>query len=1011
MLWLSCSSVCRPVCIRARADNQAGKSPAKLCVIPPGRSGSVRRVTISLWLRRLATLTLAFGLGAAAAAHAVPAPRPISAAQARETLPFAVALRMRDLAGLQARVARGERIPRAELEARYLPLPGDYEAVTQWMAAQGFEVTARDPARLGVFARAAVGRIGASLGVGFASVAVDGQERPSATGAPTWPAGIAPAVLGVQGLQPRRARRPHVRQPLVNNAPAYFPGEILKAYHGAALAVNGTPLTGAGETIAIVIDAPPAAADLTQFWSAVGVPQSLANVSFVQVGGGPPGPPNSETTLDAEWTSGMAPGARIRVYCAGSLEDAALDQCFQQILADLPSEPSIHQVSISLGLGETYLDAGQLDADAQYFAALASQGVTVVVSSGDGGSTPDDLGSGPGNTGPLQAESYASDPSVTAVGGTSLALDPATGLRASEAAWPLGGGGTSLHFPRPAWQTGPGVPPGPYRLVPDLSLPADPAKGAYVVYGGVARKYGGTSWGAPTLAGFCALINQGRALQGMAPVGLLNPLLYPLGGGASFYDVTSGNNAGGPQSGGSYAATPGYDEVTGLGAPDFGNLLTALTTPPPAASGVVISQVYGGGGGTGATYKNDFIELYNRGDAAVDLGAWSVQYTSGGGNVWQQTDLTGAVIQPHGYYLIKERGNTAANAPGLPLPTPGLTGNIDLNAVDGKVALRTNADPLPGIADPRAEGGVVDFVGYGAANAAEGGAPAPALSTRLAALRRGGGATDTQDNAADFTAAAPAPRNSLSPANVPDLSLALTHAGNFKQADAAGVCTLLMSNGGIGPTAGLVSVRLTLPPAFMATGLSGEGWIAGADLQSALRRDSLAPGAGYPALTLTVQVAADAPASVVNRASISGGGESNTANDDASDSIPVAALSAAESWRYRYFGIAGNTGPAADGAIASGDGLPNLLKYALGLDPRVPAMSPVAVDRPGGRLRLAVARNPAATDLVFAAEVTGDLSAWSAGGAVIDVNSSTSFQAHDTGVGNARFIRLRVTRP
>src|SRR5262245_51864969 len=68
---------------------------------------------------------------------------------------------------------------------------------------------------------------------------------------------------------------------------------------------------------------------------------------------------------------------------------------------------------------------------------------------------------------------------------------------------------------------------------------------------------------------------------------------------------------------------------------------------------VSISQVYGGGGNSGATIKNDFIELYNRGTTAIDLTGWSVQYASAGGTSWQVTALSGS-IAPGGYYLVKE---------------------------------------------------------------------------------------------------------------------------------------------------------------------------------------------------------------------------------------------------------------------------------------------------------------------------------------------------------------------
>ncbi len=933
--------------------------------------------------------------------------RPIASFQTRAKTPdsaplaFSVSLRMREFSGLRERVARGEVIPRAELEARYLPPESDYVAVAEWLRAQGFEVVGEDGTRLAVFAAGSVEQAHKSFQVTFGSVLVEGAENPVALAAPSIPARLAPAVLGVHGLQPLGARRPHVRESRINSTPAYFPREILKAYNGDSLAVNG-----AGETIAVVIDTPPSTSDLTQFWSAAGVNQSLTNYSYVQVDGGAPGTPNPETTLDAEWTTGIAPGAKLRVYCAGALDNVSLDRCFQRILADLPANPSIHQLSISLGAGETSESSAQLDADAQYFAALASQGVSVFVSSGDGGSTPDDLPTGPGNTGPLQVESYASDPSVTAVGGSSLTLDAGSGFRSDETAWAYSGGGASVHFTRPVWQS----VPGSFRLVPDVCAPADPAAGAYVVFGGVARMYGGTSWGAPVWAGISALINQARALNGKPPVGLFNPSIYPLLASANFSDVTIGNNAGGAKSSGNYSAGVGYDEVTGLGAPNITNLIATLAAPDPPAPGVVISQVYGGGGLTGATFKNDFVELYNGENIPVALNAYSVQYTSRSGNVWQETTLNGT-IQPHAYYLVKEAGNTTVGA-GAALPTPEVSGSIDLNATDGKVALVGSRTVIPsGVSNPIGGSyGVLDFVGYGSADASEGSAPAPKLSVILAAKRAG---ADTDNNAADFTADTPAPRNSTTAPNSPDLALSLTHAGSFKQADAADVFTAVVSNGGNVATSGAVTVFAAPPEGLTVTAISGDGWSTAGDQQSATRADPLAARGSYPPLLVTVQVAPDAPASVTNLARVIGGGETNASNDTASDQVTITALTPSESWRYRYFGSADDSGAGADNAIASGDGLPNLLKYALGLDPRTPALSGVTAGLVSGRLQISVPKNPAATDVLFSAEITADLSvltSWSSADAVIDTNSATLFQAHDGGDGG-RFIRLKISRP
>ncbi|HKY51446.1 MAG TPA: Ig-like domain-containing protein, partial [Candidatus Limnocylindria bacterium] len=170
---------------------------------------------------------------------------------------------------------------------------------------------------------------------------------------------------------------------------------------------------------------------------------------------------------------------------------------------------------------------------------------------------------------------------------------------------------------------------------------------------------------------------------------------------------------------------------------------------------VVISQVYGGGGNSGATLKNDFIELYNRGTADVSLSGWSVQYGSATGTTWAVTALSGT-IAAGGYYLIKE----AAGAGGtVDLPTPDATGSIAMGSTAGKVALVTQTTALTCAADCDSAVGVRDFVGYGAANDSET-SPAPTLSNTTAALRAAGGATDTDNNAADFTAGSPNPRNS-----------------------------------------------------------------------------------------------------------------------------------------------------------------------------------------------------------------------------------------------------------
>ncbi len=171
---------------------------------------------------------------------------------------------------------------------------------------------------------------------------------------------------------------------------------------------------------------------------------------------------------------------------------------------------------------------------------------------------------------------------------------------------------------------------------------------------------------------------------------------------------------------------------------------------------IVISQVYGGGGNSGATLKNDFIELFNRGNSSVSIAGWSVQYASATGTTWQVTPLSGS-IPAGGYYLVQEAQGAGGTTN---LPTPDATGTIAMSATNGKVALVNSVTALSGACP----GGTVDLVGYGTANCFET-AATPALTNTTAALRNNSGCTETDDNGSDFATGGPNPRNSASPLN------------------------------------------------------------------------------------------------------------------------------------------------------------------------------------------------------------------------------------------------------
>jgi hypothetical protein len=190
---------------------------------------------------------------------------------------------------------------------------------------------------------------------------------------------------------------------------------------------------------------------------------------------------------------------------------------------------------------------------------------------------------------------------------------------------------------------------------------------------------------------------------------------------------------------------------------------------------IVISQVYGGGGNSGATYTHDFIELFNRGIAPVSLEGWSVQYASAtgtgnfGSSATQITELPAIFLAPGQYFLIQEaQGSGGTTA--LPPPDVIDASPIALSGTGGKVALVMSAMTLgcngystPCTSDQLAL--IKDLVGWDGANFYET-AAAPATTNTTAISRNSNGCAETDNNASDFTAGAPVPRNTSTPLNL-----------------------------------------------------------------------------------------------------------------------------------------------------------------------------------------------------------------------------------------------------
>jgi subtilase family serine protease len=334
----------------------------------------------------------------------------------------------------------------------------------------------------------------------------------------------------------------------------YTPGQVRHAY-----GFDRVSATGAGQTIAVVdaFDDPNIVSDLAHFDAQFGLPAaSLSKTRF----NNPPvdGSWAGEISLDMEWAHAIAPGAKLLLVEAHSAS-------FTDLLTAVDyarNQPGVVAVSMSWG-GNPF--ASESSYDYHFTTPAGHAGITFVASAGDSGAA-------------LGPEWPAVSPNVLAVGGTRLTLS-STGAYAQETGWSSGGGGVSQAEAEPTFQQG--VQTTGWRNSPDVAYDADPATGFYV-YDSVPNSagqtgwfdYGGTSAGAPQWAALLALADQGRAQLGLGPLANAQAAVYSLPA-ADFHDVTVGNNG--------YAATTGYDLVTGRGTPNaplvVNDLLHAGSTP------------------------------------------------------------------------------------------------------------------------------------------------------------------------------------------------------------------------------------------------------------------------------------------------------------------------------------------------------------------------------------------------------------------------------------------------
>ena len=316
--------------------------------------------------------------------------------------------------------------------------------------------------------------------------------------------------------------------------------------------------TGVGQTVALYELGQYDPSNTAVFFKCYGLSPTMTTVN---VDGGSPGGFNNEATMDVEEAAALAPGASFEIYQAPNTPTGNLD-----LYARIASDNTASVVSTSWG--DCEIDpAGTVAAEQVIFEQMAAQGQTVVAASGDNGSSDCN---GVVSNAPA-VDDPASQPYVTGVGGLSVPVTSPLSESVWNANGGAGGGGASQIWSRPAWQKAPGIAAGvTMRMVPDLSVMADPATGfmnynTHNVSGGCQGwcPIGGTSIGAPLVS---ALIATGAQVCGVARLGFLNPTLYNIARTSSaFNDVTTGNND--LFGTGVYSAGAGYDMASGLGSP------------------------------------------------------------------------------------------------------------------------------------------------------------------------------------------------------------------------------------------------------------------------------------------------------------------------------------------------------------------------------------------------------------------------------------------------------------
>jgi kumamolisin len=483
-----------------------------------------------------------------------------------------------------------------EFTGKFGPSQQDYDAVVEFAKRYGFKVVGGSRDGMDVQLEGSVTSIEAAFNVSMGVYqhptenhtfyAVD-REPMAALAFPLW------HISGLDNYSIPHPASLHRTPPVNSNATtgsgpsaSFLGSDMRAAYYGSG------SLNGKGQYLGLLEYYGTDLADVTTYFKNAGQTNNVT-IDLISTDGTStscvyPSCDDTEQTLDITQAISMAPGLVALNVFVGSSDTAIF------------SSMSTHtQLSAQLSSSWTWSPADP-SSDDPYFKKFAAQGQNYFQAAGDSGKYTSS-----------STDVYpADDAYVTSVGGTDLTTSSAGGAWASETAWADGGGGyyTKDAIAIPSWQvaaiTSTNQGSTTYRNAPDVSANAN---FTYYVCADqttcTANEYGGTSFAAPLWAGYMALVNQQAAANGNSPLGFINPLIYPIGLGASyttdFHDITSGSNG--------YSAVTGYDLATGWGSPNGAALISALagTASAPnfaiSASPASLSVLQGNNGTSSVT--------------------------------------------------------------------------------------------------------------------------------------------------------------------------------------------------------------------------------------------------------------------------------------------------------------------------------------------------------------------------------------------------------------------------